>query len=486
MMGSGNNTVRRQRADPERQAGIVVGEELMPSNSNRIERNTISEGGGGVSVIDSSGNQILDNDVRDVNGSGVVMELARDNLVRGNDLGSNKGGIELEESSGNRIEANNASGTLGTGIEIGALSVNNEVVRNTANSNGGEGIAVADSAPAGQGNLLDSNTADGNGGDGIAIDGVGHILKDNSAQMNGGWGIYAAVGAIDRGGNFAAGNVEPQQCYNVDLRRRLGARRARDLDRRQAAAAQPQPQRQLHLQRQRRRHPRARARLRVPPRHQGPARLGGLRVPGRVPEPQPGPHTFEVRAIDMLGAGLADSTPARYTWTYEPLPPNDPPEAIIDMKPEAETWLLDAIFTFHSNEPDVTFECKVDQFGYEPCGFEQPGSCRRARFEWGLEETEVGPHTFYVRAIDFEGNVGEPATYTWSLLGVVTVPARTEAGVAGFTPPETPFDPATGGETHEHHRGRSTSRPTSPTRPSSARSTSSRSCRAPRRSPTRA
>ena len=38
--------------------------------------------------------------------------------------------------------------------------------------------------------------------------------------------------------------------------------------------------------------------------------------------------------------------------------------------PEAETWVLDAIFTFHSNEPDVTFECKVDPFGYEPCGFE--------------------------------------------------------------------------------------------------------------------
>ncbi|HEV2950775.1 MAG TPA: hypothetical protein VGZ51_01625, partial [Actinomycetota bacterium] len=61
---------------------------------------------------------------------------------------------------------------------------------------------------------------------------------------------------------------------------------------------------------------------------------------------------------------------------------------------------------------------------------------------------EVGPHTFSVRAIDFEGNVGEPATYTWRLLGVHTIflpgphPEST-----GFTPPETPLDPATGSET---------------------------------------
>ena len=49
----------------------------------------------------------------------------------------------------------------------------------------------------------------------------------------------------------------------------------------------------------------------------------------------------------------------------------------------------------------------------------------RGGFEWGLEETEVGLHTFYVRAIDFEGNVGAPATYTWRLLGIVDAPSPT-------------------------------------------------------------
>ena len=66
-------------------------------------------------------------------------------------------------------------------------------------------------------------------------------------------------------------------------------------------------------------------------------------------------------------------------------------------------------------------------------------------FEWALAENEVGPHTFSVRAIDFEGNVGAPTTFTWELLGVNVV--FTDG--PGFTPatggPQ--GDPATGGPT---------------------------------------
>ena len=131
----------------------------------------------------------------------------------------------------------------------------------------------------------------------------------------------------------------------------------------------------------------------------------------------PGEHTFEVRAIDMLGQGLADPTPAQFTWTYVPLPSGVAPQVILDVTPPAETFLLDAIFTFHSNEPDVAFQCSVDSNGYEPCGFEGATFMNQGAFEWGFEPNEVGPHTFSVRAIDFEGNVGQPTTYTWRLLG---------------------------------------------------------------------
>src|SRR5919106_209888 len=111
------------------------------------------------------------------------------------------------------------------------------------------------------------------------------------------------------------------------------------------------------------------------------------------------------------------------------------------MKPEAASFALDALFTFHSNEPDVTFECKVDLNPWEQCGFETVTHMSQGGFEWGLDETQVGPHTFYVRATDFEGNVGAPATHTWRLLGAVT---QFLSG-PGFTP-GTEGEPATGGE----------------------------------------
>src|ERR687896_683673 len=152
--------------------------------------------------------------------------------------------------------------------------------------------------------------------------------------------------------------------------------------------------------------------------------------PHEVTNVTPGMHTLEIRAIDS--GERADETPAKYTWEYRPLPAGVAPQVFIDIAPEPATWALDSIFTFHSNEPDVTFECKVDLNPWEDCGFgaESAAYANQGGFEWGLEEIEVGPHTFHVRATDFEGNVGTPATYTWRLLGVATI---FTAG-PGFTP----------------------------------------------------
>ena len=90
-------------------------------------------------------------------------------------------------------------------------------------------------------------------------------------------------------------------------------------------------------------------------------------------------------------------------------------------------------------EPDVTFECRVDFFGYEPCGFEGAMFMSQGAYEAAFEPTQAGNHTFYVRAIDFEGNVGEPTVYEWRLQGIVTI----FLDGPGFTPPETPQDPPT-------------------------------------------
>ena len=427
--------------------GVMIGEELIPSNDNLFERNTITGHSGGVSVIDSVGNDILENRIGAENGGALTLELARQTVVRANNLAGSKEGIVLDESADNLLEINNASGTLGTGIEVGSLSPNNDLIANTASENGGEGIEIADSSPTGQGTELVRNEADGNAGDGIGINGVGHIVEKNSAQRNGGWGIYAAAGAIDRGGNFAAGNVEPLQCFNVVCT--IGSVPGEPetwivdappaLSHSRNASFTYRGSDNLNFEHE------LVFECRID--SNDPLAWEDCEYPADITNLSPGIHTFEIRAID-LGL-LADSTPAKYVWTYQPLPANDPPEVIIDLAPPAETWITEALFTFHSNEPDVVMECKVDEFGYEPCSFDEPvNQMHKGGFEWGLEETEVGPHTFYVRATDFEGNVGEPATYTWSLLGIATefLPGPNPEST-GFTPPETPFDLATGGET---------------------------------------
>ena len=120
----------------------------------------------------------------------------------------------MSESTGTTIESNNASGTLGAGIEVGELSTNTIVRDNTASGNTGAGIEISDSSVVGQGTVIEGNTADANGGDGIYVEGAGHTIANNVAQLNGGWGIYN-VGGVDGGGNFAAGNMEPEQCFGV-------------------------------------------------------------------------------------------------------------------------------------------------------------------------------------------------------------------------------------------------------------------------------
>ena len=209
------------------------------------------------------------------------MELAHDNVVRANDFRGAKSGVELGESYDNRIEGNNASGTLGSGIEVGELSFRNNILDNLAHENGGEGIEISDSAPVGQGNLLEGNNADANGGNGISLEGAGHMVEDNSARVNGGWGIYAAIGAVDRGGNFAAGNAEFEQCYRVICATGPipGEPETWIVD--NPEDPEQQPERELHLHGQRRPDAHPRARVRVPRRQHT------TRWPGRTASTRP-------------------------------------------------------------------------------------------------------------------------------------------------------------------------------------------------------
>jgi parallel beta-helix repeat protein len=434
LAGADGNAVIANTLSENDSGGVTVGEPDLPANDNRVERNRVSGGGGpGVSVTDSSGNDLLANVASGSGSAGISLEGATDTLVRGNDVRGNAGGIELSESTGNRIESNNASGANGSGIALEGNSNGNAIVLNTAGGNSGQGIFVNDAAAGGLSNLIDRNTASSNGGEGIYVNGSGHTVVGNTANFNDGWGIFAAPGTTDGGGNLASGNAEPQQCSGIACI--IGsAPGAPDTELVETPADPTNSRNALFTF--------TGSDDTTPLADLGfECRLDSLSDTAWVEcdNPQeytalsPGEHRFEVRAVDA--AGNVDPSPAVHTWRYEALPSGVAPDTSIGLAPPARTPLLEALFTFTANEPDVTFQCSLDGAAFTPCAI---------AVEYSFEEFEVGTHTFRVRAIDFEGNVDPtPATHTWTITGVVTT---FTAGPA-FSPGGGPGEPAEGGET---------------------------------------
>ena len=82
-----------------------------------------------------------------------------------------------------------------------------------------------------------------------------------------------------------------------------------------------------------------------------------------------------------------------------------PPETTIDSGPEGTVATDSASFTFSSNEPDASFDCRLDGGGWSPCT--SPASHSRLA---------NGAHTFEVRARDGAGNNDPlPASRTWTV-----------------------------------------------------------------------
>ena len=114
-----------------------------------------------------------------------------------------------------------------------------------------------------------------------------------------------------------------------------------------------------------------------------------------------GPHTFNVRAVDL--AGNIDTTPASRSWTVD----TNPPDTTIDSGPANNSFAssTSVTFTFSSNEANVTFLCSINGGVYSPC-------TSPATFN-GLSE---GARSFGVRAVDAAGNQdGSPATRIWTI-----------------------------------------------------------------------
>ncbi|MGH3145384.1 MAG: hypothetical protein ACRDTR_06230, partial [Rubrobacter sp.] len=130
-----------------------------------------------------------------------------------------------------------------------------------------------------------------------------------------------------------------------------------------------------------------------------------------------GEHELLVRAEDADGD--VDPTPASYRWTIKPLPETrimSGPEDELTSDPDVQTDSTEANFTFEStNQPNATFECRLDLGAYEPC--------TSPKTYTGLAFDE---HDFLVRAKDADGNFGPPEAFSWE--------------IADITPPETTID----------------------------------------------
>jgi hypothetical protein len=119
-----------------------------------------------------------------------------------------------------------------------------------------------------------------------------------------------------------------------------------------------------------------------------------------------GSHTFEVRATDAAGnVGSATRTFTRVESDVTP------PETTITSGPSGTIYdQPSSTFTFTSNEPGSTFECRLDGGAFAPCT--SPKTVSYA----------PGTHTFEVRATDPSGNVdATPASRTFTYVNCTLV-----------------------------------------------------------------
>lgn len=112
-----------------------------------------------------------------------------------------------------------------------------------------------------------------------------------------------------------------------------------------------------------------------------------------------GAHGFSVRATDA--AGNRDDTPAERVWTIDTIAPDT---VLTGGPPPADNSVL-AEFAFRASEPDVSFDCSLDNAGYLPC---TSGA--------SFGPVGDGSHAFAVRARDRAGNLDpSPAIYAWAV-----------------------------------------------------------------------
>jgi hypothetical protein len=160
------------------------------------------------------------------------------NVLRRNTIGPalvfngfpNSGGIALCEANGTTVAMNTITGMY-VGIGVGTDSscpsealTGTVIQNNTVTGSSGAGLFVEESGDGitlssqATRTILSNNTVTKNQHNGITAPNPSVTLTQNTALGNGGFGIAAAVGAIDGGGNIARNNGARPQCTGVVCR----------------------------------------------------------------------------------------------------------------------------------------------------------------------------------------------------------------------------------------------------------------------------
>jgi parallel beta-helix repeat protein len=182
-------------------------------NRVTIKNGTILDFNNGVFLDSANRNRVSDLLVASNVMDGVGLLGSNNNRIEETVAIANDGaGIRLDgQSNGNDVDDNLATRNMVFGVVAENGSSNNDVTENAAFRNG-FGIYV--DANGSTGNLIERNIASRNDLDGIQVGDATTVVRRNTANNNGDTGINAPFGAIDGGGNRAAGNVVAQ-CVNV-------------------------------------------------------------------------------------------------------------------------------------------------------------------------------------------------------------------------------------------------------------------------------
>ncbi|MBI2451570.1 right-handed parallel beta-helix repeat-containing protein [Candidatus Pacearchaeota archaeon] len=136
------------------------------SINSLIFNNSVYNNQIGIDIGDTNNTIIKENLFRNNTNEGVSLFYSHNNTIQKNIIVMNTNGVVFSSSSGNVIEGNTLSNNSQYGINLQSSSSNNQIINNTANSNGQRGMYISSSSN----NLFTNNNLNSNGFFGISLD----------------------------------------------------------------------------------------------------------------------------------------------------------------------------------------------------------------------------------------------------------------------------------------------------------------------------